>query len=185
MKQIILTLVGICTALIAFSQNHYEFKRLHSNRKVSLSAGKEITLQMIDTINAERLTHIGALGHILSLTADSVVIDMHATYTNQIYSADSVTEEYIAYSFYNPQRYAKNQVDYITYIPKARPIIEMATFASVGSLLIVAPLYAFNFKTLTFNSNSYVSVAAPAAVVALITLPLYYKIEERKVTFIK
>ncbi|HON51755.1 MAG TPA: hypothetical protein PLS12_00965 [Bacteroidales bacterium] len=61
----------------------------------------------------------------------------------------------------------------------------MATFASVITLAVIAPIYAFNLKERNFNSDAYISIAAPAAVATIITLPLYYKIEERKLQFLQ
>lgn len=185
-----------CTGLLVFllcisvgysqQSDSYQFTRYNSSRTVSLKPGKEITITFKPTLESNsRDSVVKSVVGLYASKQDSKLTVLVATeYSKYTYAPDSILETYRKYSYDYPVTYDAQSIAYISYAPKIRPAIEMATFASVLSLAVIAPLYAFNMKERNFNSDAYISVAAPAAIATLITVPLYYKIEERKIQFI-
>lgn len=188
-KKVFVFVSLLCSIVSVYAQKSgaYEFSRFNSQRTVSLKGGKEITVQFLPTLEAGATDTVAkSVVGILSST-DATKLNMLVTteYARYAYSPDSVLETYRKYSYDYPMTYSADAIAYISYAPKARPAIEMATFASLISLGIIAPLYALNIKEGNFNSDAYMAIATPAAVATIITLPLYFKIEERKVQFVK
>ncbi len=172
---------------LLFAQNTFQFQRDNSSRTTTLKTGKEITVTFKPIVeNGKTDTVSKSVIGLLSSTTNSQ-LHMFATteYAKYVFSQDSILETYRKYSYDYPVSYDANTIAYISYAPKVRPAIEMATFASVITLAVIAPIYAFNLKERNFNSDAYISIAAPAAVATIITLPLYYKIEERKLQFLQ
>lgn len=186
MKQVVIYIISFLLSVSSvFSQNKgtYEFQRYNSSRTAKLNTGKEITVtfQPKITEGSSVIISESVVGILNSVTDSKLNMLVATEYAQHTYSQDSILETYRKHSYDYSLSYDTQTIAYITYAPKIRPAIEMATFASLISLAVIAPLYAFNIKEQNFNSDAYMSIAAPAAVATLITVPLYFKIEERKV----
>ena len=185
-------IVTICFLLLIsnsiFSQKLNEkitFQRYGTDCRVRLKAGKEVTLILKPEFTLQDTIQTSMLGSLSGLQNNNLQILTTTEYKKVISSNEKVSEFYKKYSYDTVYTINAENIDYVMYECKARPLIELSTFASVISLLVIAPLYAYNVKEGTFNSDVYLMLAKPAALATIITVPLYFNIQDRKVTLIK
>ena len=169
------------------SNQKYEFQKYGKSRTVKLKPETEITVVFNPTFDEKMLDTVenSVLGNLISVDGNTLKLSVGTEYSNYTFTSDSIYETYRKFSYNNPKSYSSSQINYITYTSKARPIIELSTFASVMTLLVIAPIFSFNFSERTFNGDAYMAYATPAALATIITLPFYFNLDERKATLIK
>lgn len=169
------------------SQQKYTFQRFNNERDVKLKTRTEITISFnttIDSITKDTINK-SVYGTLLSVNENSLQLAVNTEYKNVTYTKDSVCKNYAMYSYNYPVTYNSESINYMTYVAKTRPIIELSTFVSVITLVVLAPIFSYNVKEGTFNGDAYLMIAKPAAIATIVTLPLYFNIEERKIKFAK